>query len=200
MTSSDSSSGPDESSGPGRQPLSRDDLLKIVRSAEDEIRRDSFETLLVFDRTGREILRKPGQRDNVQLTVAEYRHLRGRVVTHDHPHGWTFPPTDPRHEGHSFSLQDVSLAIGGAVAEMRVVTPVWRYSLRPGPGQRWTRRFFTRLVEPAFREADMDVRGDFMTAVYAGQMTLVQGMSRHYHEVWIRVAAQTGVHYERETA
>ena len=91
------------------------------------------------------------------------------------------------------------MAISGAVAEMRVVTPVWRYSLRQVPGQRWSRRFFDRVVEPAFHHTDMDVRRDFMTAVNAGQMTLIQGMIRHYHEVWIRVAAQTGVHYERET-
>src|SRR5688572_29099143 len=157
MTSPDEASGSGEASGPGRRRLSRDDLLEIVRAAEDEIRRDPFETLLVFDWTGLEILRKLGQRDNVQVTTAEHRQMRGQIVTHNHPHGWTFAPTDPRHEGHSFSLQDVALAIGGDVAEMRVVTPVWRYSLRPVPGQPWSRRFFARVVEPAFRRTDMDV-------------------------------------------
>ena len=135
MTSAGSPSGHDGPSRSGRQPLSRDELLEIVRAAEDSIRRNSFETLLVFDQSDQEILRKPGQRDNVQVTAAEHRRMRGRIVTHNHSSNAKLPPTDPRPDGYSFSLQDVSLAIGGSVAEMRAVSGVWRYSLRPGPGQ-----------------------------------------------------------------
>lgn len=86
-----------------------------------------------------------------------------------------------------------------AVTEMRVVTPVWRYSLRPGPGQRWTRRFFEDAIEPAYQQADRDVRHDFMAAVRTGRMTMAQIIAGHFHEVWTRVAKQTGVHYERES-
>ena len=77
MTSAGSPSGGDGPSRPGRQPLSRNELLKIVRTAEDSIRRNPFETLLVFDQTGQEILRKLGQRDNVQVTADEHRRMRG---------------------------------------------------------------------------------------------------------------------------
>jgi SPP1 gp7 family putative phage head morphogenesis protein len=189
---------PSGSSG-GGQPLSRDELLKIVRVAEDGIRRDQFETVLVFDQTGQEILRKPGQQYSVPILPAEQQLMHGSTTTHNHPRGWEHPPSDPRHQGNSFSEADVRLAIRAGAAEMRAVTQVWRCSVRPGPGQIWSPSFWSQVVEPAFQQADRDVRNDFMPAVRARRMTLTQAMAEHFHEVWSRVAAQTRIQYDRET-
>lgn len=194
----------DEPDGPPRSDSvsrpSRELLLAIVRAAEDSVQASSVEVLIAFDRCGREVLRKQGMHDSVLMTPAEVLLIHGAIVTHNHPHGWTFPPEDPRHQGNSFSLQDVSLAMVAQVAEMRVVTPRWRYVLRPGCEQVWSEDFFQQVVAPAYRLVDRQVRSDFMAAVRAGRMTIEQVIAEHFHEVWMRVAARTGVHYDRESS
>ena len=71
--------------------------------------------------------------------------------------------------------------------------------MRPGPGQQWTAEFFRSVVEPVYAQVDQELRAEVVAAVRAGRLLLTQAMVGHHHEVWLRVAARTGVHYDGES-
>jgi hypothetical protein len=177
--------------------LARRELLRLIKRAEDGIRGDLFETAIVFDVHGREILRKPGQQYEISFTNSELAFMQGAILTHSHPRGWSFPATDPRRQGSSFSLADVELAASHGLLEIRAVSPAWRYSMRPGRVP-WDRQRFTDDIEPGYRQAEAEVLSEFRQAILDGRMTAATAESRYYHEIWSRVARRLGLTYQRE--
>ena len=118
--------------------------LAAARLVEDIILFDANETLVAFDRTGAEVLRKTGDAESVEIETSELRLLSGTVITHNHPGGAIDGPDALR--GLSFSESDVRTAAWAQVAEVRVITAGWRYSLRPPPSG-WNLDWHDRVLQ-----------------------------------------------------
>jgi hypothetical protein len=170
---------------------------QAVRAQEDAIRHDAVESAYAFDQQGNLILAKTGTEDEVAFTAGELALLKDAVVTHNHPPELALPPDDLTAQGHSFSLDDLQLAARAQVAEIRVVTSTWRYSIkRPVAG--WDTHYFRASIEPAFNRHDLEVEREFMQALQHGRMTFAEAADQYFHEVWRRVAAELGLQYRRE--
>ena len=107
----------------------------IARAKEEQIRFQTFESAFAWDAQGNEILAKDGQQYEVTFTAQERAALKDATLTHNHPHGLGFADTDPQSAGNSFSPEDIAFAMACDLAEMRVVTPKLRFSMkRPASG------------------------------------------------------------------
>ena len=129
--------------------------LAAARRVEDAIRLDANETLVAFDRTGAEVLRKTGDAESVEIEPSELRLLNGAVITHNHPGGAIDGPDALR--GLSFSESDVRTAAWAQAAEVRVITAGWRYSLRPPPTG-WNLNWYQRVLEPVRQSSKRTVK------------------------------------------
>jgi len=168
--------------------------LAAARRIEDAIRLDANETLVAFDRTGAEVLRKTGQPESIDIELFELRLLHGTVITHNHPGGAIDGPDALR--GLSFSESDVRTAAWAQAAEVRVITAGWRYSLRPPPGG-WNRDWHDRILEPAWRAARSEVVAEMIPRMDRREVTHAEGYALTIHETWDRTAKTLGMKYTR---
>lgn len=175
---------------PGRSALDR------IRAVEDEIRQSRWvEIAVVLDpQTGREIWRKQGIAEAVGFSRLELAIMRDGLLTHNHPIGWRFPASDPRHAGTSFTRSDIEVALMADVAELRAVTPQLRFSLkRPRTG--WPDH---RTVLGDYDVIFRDVTYALVRDIRNGFLDDDTAMVRRGHEVVLRLSLTHKLDYSRE--
>jgi len=169
---------------------------KVILKYEKQIFGNRFESAYVVNMQGQTLLYKKGEQYSVSFNEDELKLMQGSILTHNHPRGWEYMEWDPRRQGNSFSPDDIFLAHKAQLGEMRAVTPVWRYSMKPPPGG-WDLDLYFNKVGPAFREAEAYVHRRFLRLVNNGKMISAEAEARHFHEIWKRVAKKTGLVYNR---
>ena len=168
-----------------------------VREREDQIRHLPIETAVAWNAKGQEVLTKSGDERRIIFTDEEIVLLQGVIFTHNHPGGLAFSDDDPRSFGNSFSLADIRLACDTALTEMRAVTPKLRFSLKPSPGG-WDSDYWQQVLEPIYFKHKFSVTRELLTAIRAGRILEPVAEALHFHEICLRVAAEAGLHYQRE--
>lgn len=83
------------------------------------------------------------------------------------------------------------------LAETRVVSPEWRYSMRPGAGG-WAAPIYGRELRPVIERIDAEVSMELLQEIVARGSADFPLFRDYQHEVWRRVAAETGLQYKRE--
>jgi SPP1 gp7 family putative phage head morphogenesis protein len=155
------------------------------------------ETLQVFNQNGKLVMLKHGGASRVYVTPAEMRKLNNAVLTHNHPAGWNFAPTDPRHVGNSFSIEDIKTACYGNLSHIRVITPQYRFVMsRPAGG--WDKNYFDKVIQPIYNKYEDEVKKEFMNKIEKGDISIEQAIANHFHEIWSRVSRELGIEYIRE--
>jgi hypothetical protein len=167
-----------------------------LRTIEDDIRGQSYESAAVVDADGNVIFRKDGRTNSVSFTPEEFVLMNDKTITHNHPAGWTFSSTDPRRAGNSFSPSDVKLAIEQNLAEIRAVTPEYLYTLKRPQGG-WEPGFWSSVIEPQMKEDERFVKNEFITNVVNGRMTLEDAEAKHWHTIWSIVFPGLKLDYKR---
>lgn len=156
--------------------------LKVaVVEAEDEIRKNTNETAIIFDGDGTTLLRKTGEPDNVQFTEDETKLMKNRVVTHNHP------------QGTSFSVPDVLMAIDHDIGELRVVGEMFRYSVKASNG--WPSKI---ALNAALESIKPKVSKKVATMIHDGAITPQFTLHEALHYTWVEIAATFALIYERE--
>lgn len=171
-------------------------LPAAIFAAEHRIRGQRFETAILFDPSGNEVARVDGTRDRVDLAAIDPALFPGNILIHNHPRGWTYPPGHPLHAGHSFSDDDIFALRRHHLAEIRAVTPLDRYSMKPPLGG-WGTISVEDLHRLYHRHA-AGVRRAGLAAIRAGTLTPDEATAGHFHEIWERVARETGMIYVKE--
>ena len=148
--------------GPGGQSK----LRGVIYSTEDRIRDHTDREEGFFWNDRGEVVHT--QTDiGTELNVPPDKLLlaSGCVMTHNHPRGHGYGKDDPRRAGNSFSIQDVSMAIAGGLAELRAVSVGYRHSMKFPKG--WIDREFNEFLSYQ-SEAD---RAEIMQMVNSGYAT-----------------------------
>lgn len=164
-------------------PIVKPDISTPARATavrvEDEIRRDDLETGVFIAPTGRVLLRRQGLADRVGFSPRELRRMHGATFTHNHP-------------GESgFSPDDLARAGEAQVAELRVVTPLFRHVIQDFPNlpeSKWHALFEIEQQKLAASLIDQ-VRTGTLNPKDFGPQTI--------HLAWVRIAAKMGFSYER---
>lgn len=155
------------------------------------------ETMQVFDENGKFVTLKHGNANSVTISRSEARKLNNKILTHNHPSGWKYPESDPRHGHSSFSIEDISTACKVNLKEIRAVTPKYRYIMkRPESG--WNKKYFDKTLNSSYLKHQTEVQAEFMKKVNKGTMTLPETKAYYQHEVWSRVSKELNIEYIRE--
>lgn len=154
----------------------------------------------MFDASGQQLLYKDGAVSEVRFTDAEGAMMKDGVLTHNHPDGWSYPQSNPRSRGNSFSSDDLSLAVKADLAEIRAVSLGYRHSFaRPVKG--WGD---PDKIDSIIEEAETTVRQTFQQYIYSAKNKFEQDLflataeALHWHEVTKIVADKIGAKYSRE--
>jgi hypothetical protein len=165
--------------------MGNDPLQAKLAEVEAEIRSLEIEWLVALRSDGTKAHRKSGSHDNVQLSQADVARIRGCVVTHNHP------------GGKSFSEEDIALACGAELLEIRAVTQWWTFRMRPPPGG-WNGDTWTKTLEPMFAYAYMTTKDEIERQVGRGGMEDLDPDWEFWSELWKQVAGQSGLEYDEE--
>lgn len=161
------------------------DIL-AVRKFEKVIRgRTVNEVGAAIDKSGKVVLSKIGAKDYIKFTDSEMQIIRNKILTHNHP------------TGYSFSVDDIRLSAGSQLKEIRAVGEKYSYSMKP-PATGWDEKFYKEKIVPAHRSADKSTRIEFWNKIRNKEITIEEANLEHAHKVWQRVAIHTGVIYERK--
>lgn len=170
-------------------------LYSAVTKVEDEIRMNkAFETSVVFDKDGNVILNRLGQMRNVSFTKEECGRLKDMVVTHNHPSGWSYPERSVLRIGNSFSLADISFAVGNNLSEIRAVTPNYTFILkRPDSGWGIT----IEDLEKETYQLDAEILKDNADRLHKGIATVNQVAITHSHRLCKEISKKYGWEYSK---
>lgn len=158
-------------------------LKKAVIEQEDKIRYDQLETGILFDDDGSILIIQQGKSDEVSFSYQELSLFKQRTFTHNHPMGT------------SFSLQDIIMAIDWKLAEIRVVTPLFRYSLKPKYGKDWcnkstVKHYFELLEQQADNVISDYIRMDIINPFHAND--------EKHHYIISQLSSILDLDYRRE--
>lgn len=175
------------------------DLAKELDAAEKEIRGLTYEQAIYFSPDGRRLVQVRGDEKSFTVPEKEFNSLRGvnATMTHNHPSGHKYSPSDPRHRGDSFSIQDVRQAAYLGLSEVRAVTPTRRFWMKPPKGG-WQEHHWRKTIPDSYKKHYDTVLPDLVHQVRAGRITQAEANARLYHEVWSRVSKELGISYGYE--
>lgn len=108
-------------------------LAQAVLSRENAIRKNSNESLHLFDSNGKEIMAFQGKGTGVIISRSQAQSIpQNTIMTHNHPRA--LGRSGLASIGHSFSAYDIASAIRHNAAEIRAVTPRYTFSLKRPKG------------------------------------------------------------------
>ena len=171
-----------------------------IYAKEEEIRLLLvYESAFVVDENGSVVLEKTSDTAyEIAFTEAEIEAIRAAanpVFTHNHPRGWNFSTENAQHGGSSFSPNDLELACKAHLAEIRAVSPKYRFSIKPAAGR--FQESDWQIIKFAFDVEHAAVKLERGTAVMQRQLSREAYVADVLHETWKRVAAVLGLKYTR---
>ena len=171
------------------------DLTKAVSDVESNIRQNkSYETGVLFNKDGNIVIDKRGRSRIVQFTKDECLLMNDGIFTHNHPGAWGYAENDIMRIGNSFSIQDIALAVGNNLAEMRAVTPNYTFSMkRPDGG--WGISVEELMI--LYNDENRNLRLEFTRRINKGTLTISQASATHFHILWKRLSKKLGFDYSK---
>lgn len=143
--------------------------MKAIHAAEDKIRHQNYETAVVIDKDGNEVINKDGGQNNVGFTPMECFMLRNNTLTHNHP------------RSSMFSTEDTLCFVKNEMEEVRATTREGvTYSIKRGEGYNRNKGMeFVVEYDGNYKKAinfaqhDLDSRG-FREQIMNGNITQEQ--------------------------
>jgi hypothetical protein len=172
--------------------------LDQIIAVEEKIRKNkSFETAVLFDENGIELIRKKGGKRSVRFSTDELNQFADKILTHNHPGGWQYDKGSIMHVGNSFSPADVFLAVNHNLAEVRAVTPMYTFILRrPKAGWGIRQQELTKGINETAREVHDYLQGVYDQAAWPHNRTVgARASAAHYHLIWKRLAKKYNLEY-----
>ena len=175
-------------------------LADAIEEKEAELRRiKDREVAVAFDAAGNVVLEVFGGASSVDLNlyISQIRDIGGVTLVHNHPLGWQYSPGDPRHAGSSFSPEDIGTACYAELAEIRAVGPLCKYSMRPAPTSTWNASYWISTILPSQEKHKAAVTRSTLQSVRDGKKSREAAEANFWHEVWLRVADDIAIVYQR---
>lgn len=158
---------------------------KTLQQVEPDLRYLDYERAYAVQPDGSIAVTKDGGKDFIHFSRAEREALTGSYFTHNHPNGT------------SFSLEDVQFAIAHNLQKIRTVSPNGKYSITQ-PAKGWQKGNWGSIIKTSYTKHNNAVYSEFSKAIDERRMSRTVAEALHGHEVWSRVADETGLLYWRE--
>lgn len=144
-----------------------------------------YETGVIVDREGKVLVDKRGKSFKVEFSDEECNLMKNAIFTHNHPRGWKVPENSIARIGNSFSIEDLSLAVGHDAAEIRAVTPNYTFVMRR-PEKGWG--VSLKEFQATYMKENAKLKKEFTQRINAGTLTFAQANSTHFHLLARRIA------------
>lgn len=171
-------------------------ITRKVTAIENEIRMNKkFETGVVVDMNGNIVVDKRGESFQVKFSDEECSLMKDKIMLHNHPRGWGYSEGTLGRIGSSFSIEDLALAVGNDLAEIRAVTPHYTFSMkRPETG--WG--VSAKEVISTYIKNEKTLKGQFCKRIRKDTLTPSQANATHFHILARRIAKQYKWTYEKK--
>ena len=176
-------------------------LAEIVQAKEEELWTQRIEVGVFYDAMDKVVLEKSAQIGNeYEITftedeIAAVKSAHAILFTHNHPRGWKYALSDPRHAGTSFSPHDLHLACQCRLLEIHAVSPGYTFCLTASTGA------FQESDWPAIRflfDLEYDkVKREWLALELQGRQSRLESVANELHETWTRIAPLLGLVYNR---
>jgi hypothetical protein len=170
--------------------------LRSLTTEKNRIRHNKNESaVIVNDKTG-EVVYRGREGTPAGCDISDVSLVRGNTVLHNHP----TPVAKGR--SNSFSEMDIGLACTHGANEILAVNERYEYSMKP-PKEGWSESFYRQQVHPSFQKHRQDVQKEVVKRIFSGEWRvdwlgrLVAPEADPYHEIWERVAKDTGMVYTK---
>jgi len=155
--------------------------IKQVQAFERQIANERVEHFCAVDDVGKILIKKTDNSVNSvgfdQEEVNRLSWANNAIITHNHP------------SSNSFSMLDIKFACQSEVNEVRVITPQFEnYIMKLKDGSAFDMKLWADKIEPVYNKHNMAVRNEFGSAIIYEVMTIQEAESKHFNEVWGRVA------------
>jgi len=140
---------------------------------------------VILSKSGEVLATATGTAERVSFQDHEVPLMKDAVVLHSHPNVIG-----------SFSDTDIATGAANQAAELRLVDGVYNYTLKP-PSGGWSESIWKHRIEPAVLDIEAKFGGHMTEAMLQGKITEAQLLANWQHEIWRRVAKQTGIVYRR---
>jgi hypothetical protein len=171
-----------DATAPRQQPDISTPLKGALIAFEESIRSSSIEIGAFFESKGKELIRGSGLPDQLDFSDVPDELMRGMYFSHNHP------------SGGNFSDADLRTAAVLALAELRVVTRDFRFSLSPTtsgwPNPANIDRALLELAPQAQRRAQLSMA--------SGQVDRRFAQAQVEHELMSLLAERFGLLYSRQ--
>lgn len=172
----------------------RETIYDKINKIEKEIRNNKFETMVVVDKKGNEILNLKGDKDSVKADQKDIEKItKGSIITHNHPSALNFPEKSMRRIGQSFSTNDIMTASKFDTKEMRAVTPNYTFIMKPGKNG-WPSG---AKITKTYNEIHEKLRIDLSNRIEKGITTINKAQTIHWHTVNKMAAEKLGMKYTK---
>ena len=153
-------------------------LQKQLNIFENSIKDQDYESVGVYNEQGQIIFQKDGEKDRVDISKEEGLKCHGQTMTHNHP------------VGHSFSPSDIYCVCFNEMKEMRCISKSTgvKYSMSMKDGSNFSRKLWDDKIEAVYNDANSRVRMDFTSVMYNKEMTIQQCNDAHWNAVWSLVS------------
>jgi hypothetical protein len=139
----------------------------------------------VLDALGNVIVSRAGTKHRVSFTPDELAQMRGATFTHNH------------HYTTGLTMEDGRFAADNHLAEMRAVDANHTYSLRPSLHTNWSQQYWDRVIQPSWNRNRDAVANEIRLQAWRTGKAPDDLASQQWHQVWERVARETGLRYAR---
>ena len=147
---------------------------ETMAKLEKRIVTQDFETVAVYSENGSLLFEKGGNKNSVIFSDKEVSQMKGAVLTHNHP------------TGYSFSKDDIITLNTSGLSEIRAIGNEYLYTMKnthPELKERTVDRIYDRARRKVL--AEYTARQDFSSPM------------NFYHDVIVEFSEQTGLEYKR---
>lgn len=170
-------------------------LTQQITKIENEIRMNKgFETAVLVNSKGEILIDKRGKATSVGFSNKECLKMKDCILTHNHPRGWGYKDNELGRIGNSFSKADLKLAVKYDIAEIRVVTPLYTFSMkRPLNGWNDIRQF-----DAYYDRINDELRKRLWSKINQKKLTVEKANVLHYHLLNKQLAKELGWEYVKK--
>lgn len=170
--------------------------LRNLTAEKNRIRHNRNESAVIISNKTGEVVYRGREGTPTGCNITDTSVIRGNTVLHNHP----TPVAMGR--SNSFSTLDIALACHHQAGEILAVNERYEYSMKP-PAGGWNGAFYQQRVEPSFNKHRQDVQKKVVQRIFSREWKVdwlgrvVAPDADPYHEIWEKVAQETGMVYSK---
>lgn len=168
-----------------KQPVApKESVYDKINKVENEIRNNKFETMVVYNDKGNEVLKIEGGKKNVRVDDNDLKKITANcIITHNHPSALNA----------SFSITDIKTASKYNLKEMRAVSKDFTFIMEPG-SKGWPSQM---KITRTYNEISEKIRIDLSNRIKNGTTTVKKANTVHWHIVNRMAAEKLGMKYTK---